>query len=182
MSPTLSGGSTRLGRRGTSEDSVEILSIEEDRYCRGNTNMARKPVRRLSGWGHGKTDLDPGIRDLVLDLNSRGYRTWASCEGGIGHGYGYAWLTFPDLGKVSSREVEEIKVVVGRHTSVPYRLIKQGKTMVLTFSKPLVLPEEEILGKVSALENVTEVADRLRGEEIESGKPLTLWGDWEQEL
>ena len=49
--------------------------------------MSKKFVKRLDGWGTGKKYLDEGVRPLVLLLNSKGFRTWASCEGGKGHDY-----------------------------------------------------------------------------------------------
>ena len=99
--------------------------------------MGRQPIKKLRGWGLGKENLDPGIRSLVEDLNIHGYRTWASCEGGTGHGYSKAWISFGDIGSITSDEIGELKSIVRKHTSVPFKVTTYRGTLSIVFSKPL---------------------------------------------
>ena len=101
--------------------------------------MSKKFVKRLDGWGTGKKYLDEGVRPLVLLLNSKGFRTWASCEGGKGHDYPAGWITFyEDIQPFSKEEVRELKDIVESYTSIPFKILYRGGLTSINFSKPLV--------------------------------------------
>ena len=104
----------------------------------------RKPIRKLGGWGGGRSLLDPGVRDIVLDLAAHGFRTFSSCEGGVGHQYPRGVITFEDIGELSKGDIEGMRDLVKSHTDVPFRILRQkDSSYYISFLGPLreVYPE-----------------------------------------
>lgn len=85
--------------------------------------MKREPVKRLSGWGSGIKGLDEGLRDLVVDLNHHGYRTWGSCEGGHGHDYKNCFISFQASNPVDPEDIEELRGIIRSHTDTPFIIV-----------------------------------------------------------
>lgn len=95
-------------------------------------------LRQLIDEGH----IDPEIKDLVRDLNIRGYRTFASCSGDQ-YPMGIIALSYPKSGRFTRGDYDRIKQIVRRYTSVPY-MIEEGPGGVdLLFRGPIGRPVEE---------------------------------------
>ena len=104
----------------------------------------RKPVRRLTGGllgsrSEGYPGIDEGVKDLVLDLNSRGYRTSYSCEGDT---FLTAEVWMKLLAPVTEEELEDVRDIIRQHTSIPFILNKSrwGKRYIsvgIIFREPL---------------------------------------------
>jgi len=103
--------------------------------------MSRKVIKSI-GWMGTKVkmdaeDVDPEIRDLVLDLNRHGFRTYSSCAGDT---YLTGEVSLASLRPSPSREeYKEIKDIVRLHTDIPFHLVRQkGKAgTMIVFRRPL---------------------------------------------
>lgn len=99
--------------------------------------MTRKAVKKLQGFVGLIEDIDLEIRDLILDLNQHGFKTYSSCAGDT---YLTGEISLVSLKPPPSRkEYEEIKDIVRFHTDVPFHLVKQkGRTnTMIVFKRPL---------------------------------------------
>ena len=67
------------------------------------------PLLDIRVSGNRPKDIDPKIRDLVLELNMRGFETWSSCEGHRAGSQKHGWVTF--TAELDSEEQKEVKKV-----------------------------------------------------------------------
>jgi len=79
-------------------------------------------------------DIDPEIRDIVLDLNRRGYGTVGSCAGHSSRSHGF--ISFSDYGDIDTftggdtaftqDEKEEIRAILKEHGLTGIRFSEPG--------------------------------------------------------
>jgi len=77
-------------------------------------------------------EADEHIAPLLLALNRAGYQTIDySCEGGTGHDFSVAMLVLDARTVRTAYDLEHIERIIRRHTNVPFRIHKQGRSSTL---------------------------------------------------
>ena len=135
--------------------------------------MPRKIYKRLFPGVSGPRNIDPEIKDLVIALNSRGYRTRNSCAG---NEYTTAVISFIDFRPpLTVDERSEIKDIVGQFTDVPFHWFQNS----IIFRTPIGLEDwaKEKYGKpgwLLELEDHTEDPETLE-EWKQEGEKEDFW-------
>jgi len=95
-------------------------------------------IKWAGDWGNlAEEGLDRNIKDIVVELNNRGYSTIGeSCEGGKGHLYSVGYIGLGGR-KLTPKARREIKNIISTLTPIPFRLIKQDNVYSIAFEAPL---------------------------------------------
>jgi len=85
-------------------------------------------------------EVEPSIRNLVRELNRRGFQTYSSCEGHIDFAGRVipAYVTFPRGAITTQSDIDEVSKIVSEFTDMPFKVYRGIQTLGrIGFSVPV---------------------------------------------